>query len=221
MSLLQEVINYELVDEQEKNNKKAKGMDLLQEIRNYEPINEQEENDKKVMLEYMQNNSDYLTRENKVAHITTSIWTVNKERTKTLMVYHNIYDSWSWIGGHADGEENLSLVALRELKEETGVEKVSLVSKDIFSLEILTVAGHIKRGKYVPSHLHFNITYLAEADENQELSVNEDENKGVKWFAFEEAFKYSSEPWMVENIYKKLANKTHRRYRYVKKETER
>lgn len=182
-------------------------MSLVKDIENYIPVNEQEENDKKVMLDYMQKNTDYLTRENKVAHFTTSIWTVNKERTKTLMVYHNIYDSWSWIGGHADGEEDLSTVALRELNEETGVKNAALVSKDIFSLEILTVDGHMKKGKYVPSHLHFNITYLAEADEDQLLAVNEEENKGVKWFSFEDALKASSEPWMVERVYRKLIKK--------------
>lgn len=184
-------------------------MSLLSDIENYIPVNEQEENDKRIMLDYMKNNTDYLTRENKVAHFTTSIWTVNKERTKTLMVYHNIYDSWSWIGGHADGEENLASVALRELKEETGVENAILVSKDIFSLEILTVAGHMKKGKYVPSHLHLNITYLAEAEEDQELVINEDENKGVKWFPFEDAIKASCETWMVERVYRKLIKKVY------------
>lgn len=183
-------------------------MGLIHDIENYVPVNEQEENDKEVMLDYMKKNSDYLERENKVAHVTTSIWTVNKARTKTLMVYHNIYDSWSWIGGHADGEEDLASVALRELKEETGVESAALVSKDIFSLEILTVDGHMKKGNYVPGHLHLNITYLAEADERQTLVINEEENKGVAWFTFEEALKASKEPWFVERIYKKLICKT-------------
>ena len=184
-------------------------MNLLSKIENYTPVNQQEENDKKVMLDYMKNNPDYLIRENKVAHFTTSIWTVNKEWTKTLMVYHKIYDSWSWIGGHADGEEDLARVALRELKEETGVENAVLVSEDIFSLEILTVDGHMKKGKYVPSHLHFNITFLAEADESQVLVVNEEENTGVKWFSFEEALEVSSEPWMVERVYRKLIGKVY------------
>ena len=125
------------------------------------------------------------------------------------MVYHKIYDSWSWIGGHADGEEDLARVALRELKEETGVENAVLVSEDIFSLEILTVDGHMKKGKYVPSHLHFNITFLAEADESQVLVVNEEENTGVKWFSFEEALEVSSEPWMVERVYRKLIGKVY------------
>lgn len=177
-------------------------------IKKYKPINEQEERDKAAMLAFMINNSDYLERANQVAHFTTSIWTVNKERTKVLMVYHNIYDSWSWIGGHADGEEDLSQVALRELEEETGVKNATLVSEDIFSLEIITVDGHMKKGVYVPSHLHLNVTYLAEADEKENLVVNEAENQAVKWWTFEEALKASTEPWLVERVYKKLIEKS-------------
>lgn len=181
---------------------------LLEEIKNYTPANEQEQRDKEQMLAFMQANVNCLTRENTVAHFTTSIWTVNKERTKTLMVYHNIYDSWSWIGGHADGVENLAEVALRELQEETGVKHASLVSSEIFSIETLTVDGHMKKGAYVPCHLHFNVTYLAEADEAEALVVNEDENQAVKWFAFEKALAASTEPWMVEHVYKKLVAKS-------------
>ena len=179
-------------------------MSLFQEIKNYDPLNEQEARDKEVMLKYILNNENCLMRENLIAHFTVSLWTVNQARTKTLMVYHNIYQSWSWIGGHADGIEDLCSVAMRELQEETGVSNASLVSRDIFSLEILTVDGHIKKGAYVPSHLHLNVTYLAEADENEKLVVNEEENQAVKWWTFEEALKASTEPWFVENVYKKL-----------------
>ena len=87
--------------------------------------------------------------------------------------------------------------------EETGVKNARLVSEEILSLEILTVEGHVKKGKYVPSHLHLNVTYLAEADEDEVLKVNEEENQAVKWWPLEEALKVSKEPWMVEHIYKK------------------
>lgn len=182
-------------------------LNLFQEIQNYRPMNRQEEQDKELMLQYMKQGVNYLERENQIAHVTVSVWTVNQEHTKALMVYHNIYDSWSWIGGHADGEEDLCAVALRELQEETGVRNASLVSTDIFSLEVLTVDGHEKKGMYVPSHLHFNVTYLAEADEKEELIVNTEENKAVKWWSFEDALKMSKEPWFVERIYKKLIEK--------------
>ncbi len=183
-------------------------MKLYELIQNYNPVNEQEINDKEQMLRFMDQNPNYLVRENQIAHFTASIWTVNKERTKTLMVYHNIYDSWSWIGGHADGAEDLCAVAMRELQEETGVEHAELVSDEILSLETLTVDGHMKRGKYVPSHLHFNVTFLAEADEKEGLVVNADENQDVKWWTFEEALQVSNEPWMVERVYKKLIEKS-------------
>lgn len=183
-------------------------MNLFESIKKYIPINQQEARDKEVMLQFMQHNEDYLERSNSIGHFTASIWTVNKERTKTLMVYHNIYNSWSWIGGHADGEEDLRGVALRELQEETGVSHASLVSDEILSIEIITVNGHMKKGDYVPSHLHFNVTYLAEAEEQEELVINEQENQDVKWFTFEEALQVSDEPWMVERVYKKLIGKS-------------
>lgn len=62
------------------------------------------------------------------AHFTCSAWVVNPEKTQTIMVFHNIYNSWSWIGGHADGCSDLAAVALRELREETGVEHARIVS---------------------------------------------------------------------------------------------
>lgn len=182
-------------------------MSLFNEIKNYSPVNQQEETDQKQMLQYMASNTNYLERENQIVHFTASAWTVNKEYTKTLMVYHNIYQSWSWIGGHADGIEDLCSVALRELQEETGVTNALLVSQDIFSLETLIVEGHVKKGIYVPCHLHFNVTYLAEADEDEVLRVKPDENQAVKWWTFEEALEVPREPWMVEHIYKKLVNK--------------
>lgn len=182
-------------------------MSLLDEIKAYKPMCEQEQVDQKVMIQFIEDNADCLSRDNPIGHFTASIWTMNKERTKTLMVYHNLYDSWSWIGGHADGMEDLCSVAMRELQEETGVANAALVSREIFSLEVLTVNGHVKKGKYVPSHLHFNITYLAEADEEETLVVCEEENQAVKWFSYEEALKASTEKWFVENVYAKLIQK--------------
>ena len=182
-------------------------MKIVEEIEKYRPCNEQEQRDKAVILAFLENNEDAFLRSNLLAHMTASSWIVNPERTKTLMVYHNIYDSWSWTGGHADGETDLLSVALREAREETGIAHVRPVSPEIFSLEVLTVDGHEKRGAYVPSHLHLNVTYLLVAEESDTLHICKEENSGVAWFTLEEALKASTEPWFVERIYKKLNGK--------------
>ncbi len=75
------------------------------------------------------------------------------------------------------------------------------------TLESLTVDGHVKKGKYVSSHLHLNVTYLLEADFEEAVSIKADENSGVAWFSPEEALKKSTEPWFVEHVYSKLIEK--------------
>ena len=122
------------------------------------------------------------------------------------MAYHNLYDSWAWLGGHADGERDLLAVALREVQEESGISAVP-VSSDIFSVEILPVAGHEKNGTYLPSHLHLNVTFLLEADPNAPVRPKEDENSRVGWFRAEDAVSASSEPWIRDRIYRKLCEK--------------
>lgn len=102
-------------------------MALYQDIASYHPFNEQEAADRHVMLRALKTNRFCFDRKSQ-AHFTCSAWVVNPEKTQTIMVFHNIYNSWSWIGGHADGCSDLAAVALRELREETGVEHARIVS---------------------------------------------------------------------------------------------
>ena len=185
-------------------------MERVEAIWRYQPFNEQEEMDRAELIRLLNGPQDIFTRENRQAHMTASAWTVNRSRTKALMVWHNIYRSWSWMGGHADGERDLLRVACREVREESGLTTVRPVTEDIFSLEILTVDGHEKRGKYVSSHLHLNVTYLLEAEEEEQVSVKPDENSGVKWFTLDEAVAASTEPWFQARIYSKLNEKLRR-----------
>lgn len=177
---------------------------MFEWLEGYLPKNEQEEADKRVMLEYSRHFNNLFSCENEVAHFTASAWVVNPARTKVLMIYHNIYKSWAWTGGHADGETDLLKVAIKEVKEETGVKNVRVVSNEPFSIEVLCVNGHEKRGKYVSSHLHFNVTFLLEVDEDAILRCKPDENSGVKWCEIGEVEELSSEAWMSERIYRKL-----------------
>ena len=180
---------------------------LKEKIEKYIPYNEQEKNDKKIILQYLEQFDNILTRENEFAHFTASSWVLNKEKTKVLMIYHNIYQSWAWTGGHTDGESDLLQTAIRELREETGVQNVKILDDNIFSLEVICVNGHVKKGKYVSSHVHLNLTYLLEVDENEKLQIKEDENSNVRWIPIEEIPKKVNEKWIEENIYHKLNEK--------------
>ena len=182
-------------------------MELVDALNRFRPCNEQEETDKNQILSLLSGGQDLYTRDNTVAHLTASSWVVSPDRKQVLLIYHNLYRSWAWMGGHADGERDLCRVALRETREESGLQDLTLVSPDIFSLESLTVDGHEKRGKFVSSHLHLNVTYLLEADPRQPIRVKPDENSGVAWFPVEEVAGKVSEPWMMQRIYSKLMKK--------------
>ncbi|MBR1457147.1 MAG: NUDIX hydrolase [Oscillospiraceae bacterium] len=179
-------------------------MEPYEAIAAYTPWNEQEARDRELILAYLAAHEDAFLRSDLPAHVTASAWVVNPARDKVLMAFHKLYGSWAWIGGHADGDTDLLAVALRELREETGVAHARPVSTEIYSLEVLTVDGHEKRGAYVPSHLHLNVTYLLEAGEDERLHVCEAENSAVRWFGLEEAVAASTEPWFAERIYRKL-----------------
>lgn len=179
---------------------------LYEDIKNYEPYCNEEKVEKEVMLKFIENEDDVLTRDNKIAHFTTSGWVVNKDRTKVLMIHHNIYNTWAWIGGHADGDADLRHVIVKEIGEETGVKNVRFISNDIYGLNIITVEHHIRRGEYVPSHLHFDIEFLLEADEKEKLHIQEDENSGVTWVDLNEIENLVEEEKM-KPIYKRLTKK--------------
>lgn len=182
-------------------------MELLTAIKNYQPFNEQEALDKELILQQLTSNDQVFLRQSKLAHITVSAWIVNPDYQKILMAYHNIYQSWAWLGGHADGETDLKHVILKEIAEESGLTAVEFVTPSLFSLEVLTVDGHQKHGYYVSSHLHLNVTYLLQASDDLPLRIKADENSQVAWLKLSELKQKVSEPWFYDHIYSKLMAK--------------
>ncbi len=174
------------------------------QIQNYNPKTDQEKSDKAIILDQINKlGDDILLRKSKLAHITSSGFILNEEMTKTLMVHHNIYKTWAWTGGHADGDRDLLEIAVKEAKEETGIENVRPLTEEILSLDILTVNGHYRRGEYVSTHLHLSAAYVLIVDEREILRVKHDENSDVRWLDVKNMDKMCNEPEIVP-IYKKL-----------------
>lgn len=175
-------------------------------IKNYTSNIEQEMFDKKRILDaYDKYGKELFYRENEMMHFTSSSMIINKNKDKVLMVYHNIYDSYSWTGGHNDGDMNFLNVALKEAKEETSLSELKVLSDCPCSIEVLPVKAHVKRGKYVGAHLHLNVSFLFEADENAYVHIKEDENSRIKWIPIRDLDKYISiSDIEMLNVYRKI-----------------
>lgn len=186
-------------------------MDYIEELKRYVPVNEQEAQDLAVMREFIDCFADScLLRSNAFGHFSASAWVINQTGDKVLLNFHNIYKNWGWLGGHADGQRDLKEVALKEVREESGLQRIDAVKPEPISLEILPVAYHLKHGKFVNSHLHMNLTYLIQADEREELRIKPDENSGLQWVELDKAVELTNEECM-KPIYEKL-NRVVREY---------
>ena len=175
----------------------------LQIIKEFSPFNEQEKTDKQTMLNASKLFNNLLSRKNEFCHFTFSAFIINKQRTKVLCCFHNIYNSWSLPGGHADENDAPIDVAKKEAAEETGILNITCLSSSPIALDILTTDGHFKNGYYVSAHLHFNLCYLFEADQNQPIKPKPDENKDVRWLKIQDLPKLAREPQM-KIVYKKI-----------------
>ena len=185
-------------------------MDFIEEIRRYIPIEEQEKQIKSNILHFLEiQGYNSLNRTSSMAHMTATAMILNPKKDKVLMIHHNIFDTWACIGGHADGEENLFLVAQKEAEEEAGITELVSTGEGILSLDTLFVKEHWKNGIFIPNHLHLNATYGFIVEETAPLTIKEDEVSDVKWIKISEigsACKEKEFVMVYHKILKKLLN---------------
>ena len=141
------------------------------------------------MITFIQTHDNPMDQKLEAGHLTGSAWIVNKERTKALFTHHTKLGMWLQLGGHAELEdESIKHTAIREAIEESGLRSVQLISEDILSVDIHLIPER----KGIPDHLHYDVQFLFEADENESLSLTE-ESKDLKWIVFDDVPSYNTE----------------------------
>lgn len=184
--------------------------EMVAEINAYLPVSPLEKVDKELILQYLEAFGEKaFYRNSYAAHMSASSIVFNQNMDKVLFAYHNIYDTYAWLGGHADGDYDLAHVALIETMEESGLKNLKpilLENNPFASLEVLHVRHHKKNKIDVSEHLHLNITYLFEASENDPIRIKEDENSAIRWIKISDLDRFVASKNMLE-VYRKIIKK--------------
>ena len=113
-------------------------------------------------------------------HFTASSWLVDRSATRVLLTHHRKLERWLQLGGHADGDRDLSRVALREAEEESGLTGLD-VEPEVFDLDRHWIP---ERGD-VPGHWHYDVRYVVHARESEDYVVS-DESHDLAWRSVDE-----------------------------------
>lgn len=172
---------------------------LLEQLQRYVAADANEEKMRKRLLSFVADEERCFERSLATGHITGSAFVVDRERTHTLLHHHRRLDKWLQLGGHADGEADVLNVALREAREESGLEEFRPVTPAIFDVDIHGIPA---RGAE-PEHLHYDVRYLLEADRTQALGISP-ESKALAWVPLSGVAGLTSEKSMLRMVHKAL-----------------
>ena len=136
------------------------------------------------MLSFIINESNVFSKKNLSAHFTGSAWVVSPDKCKTLLTHHKKLNKWLQLGGHADGNKNLLKVAVQEAKEESGLKNFKILSEKIFDVDI----HKIPQFGSEPSHLHYDVRFLLQANPEKESIIISHESHSLAWVPIDEIF---------------------------------
>ena len=170
--------------------------ELIQALSKYTSNFKEETEFRKRFLSLLENVNAF-QRTHLPGHLTGSAWICNQDFSKVLLVHHAKLNRWLQPGGHADGDENIIQVALKETEEETGINQYRIISESIFDLDI----HRIPERKDMPAHDHYDIRILLQAFDQQKIIVSE-ESHDVKWLAMDEVKNFTDEQSVLRMVEK-------------------
>ncbi|MBX9586334.1 MAG: NUDIX hydrolase [Gammaproteobacteria bacterium] len=154
---------------------------LLQLLHDYQPESQEQEHYRELIIRFIQDHPDYLSRNNFYGHITPSAWVIDPAGEKALLTLHRKIGLWLQLGGHTDDNPDLLAVALREVQEESGLTNLKLVIPGIFDVDVHRIPAIGQE----PSHYHFDIRFFLQLQEHQPLVIS-DESLDLAWHTADE-----------------------------------
>ena len=143
-------------------------------------------------------------RDHMPAHITASAWITDSNQQLVLLTHHAKLDAWLQPGGHADGDDDVMRVVMREASEETGLINLTLHGEDIFDIDIHTIPAY----QSVPEHKHYDIRFHFTANPHEALTITR-ESKDLKWIPLSSLEDYTSNASIIRMRSKTFSNLYH------------
>ena len=170
---------------------------LLELLGRYVPADAAERSVRDRILQFVRRNPRCFERSLAEGHLTGSAWIVDRTRAHALLHHHRKLTRWLQPGGHADGDSDILLVALREAREETGLDEFRVVSPEVFDLDVHEIPARASES----AHLHYDVRFLLEADRGTLPSAS-DESHEVAWLPLA-----AIEAWTAEDSILRMVRK--------------
>ncbi len=163
----------------------------------YIPYDEHNAKQYEKLCEFVDLQEILFGKRNPKGHITASAWIVDRSYKHVLLTHHAKLNRWLQLGGHTEEDETIIESALREAFEESGLNSVSLVSEEIFDLDVHEIPKHGTTEK----HYHYDLRFLMVASKEEVLTIS-DESHDLKWFELDEVNRHTDEASILRMIEK-------------------
>ena len=173
---------------------------LLNALRAHQAADETESAHLKRIISFVEQHTNCCSRDLTIGHVTASSWIVNDTGSHALLTHHRKLDRWLQLGGHIENDQDIITAALREAREESGLEDIHTVSETIFDVDVHPIPAR----KTEPEHFHYDVRFLFQASHSDQLLIS-DESHDLGWFTIQEMQTMSFDDSIVRMINKMIA----------------
>lgn len=177
---------------------------LLNKLREYQPYDQHERDMYETLARFVETERNCFDRNLQIGHITGSAWIIDHSHSKALLTHHFKLDRWLQLGGHADGDPDVLRVAMREAREESGIEDIKPLTESIFDVDVHSIPARDME----PRHLHYDVRFLLEADAEIPLEISS-ESKDLAWVSLTKIAQFTTEQSIARMVTKCLEHRTY------------
>ncbi|MEZ7003883.1 NUDIX hydrolase [Streptomyces sp. AD55] len=129
---------------------------------------------RRIYLDHLAARPDGMWKSCGEGHLTASALVIDPSRGRVLLTLHRKLRMWLQMGGHCEpGDRSLAEAALREAREESGIEGLALVP-----------GGPVRLDRHhTPCAWHLDVQYAAVAPAGAVESISE-ESLDLRWYPY-------------------------------------